>query len=114
MITFRVKKKSFHTQTAIPSSERDRQRDIPPPDKQVGVLLLIGRHAPGLMRGTLFRSGRSGTPWVHKLSLGWTIIGQTCPRWPGPHTVATQRTVISDTPTSKKTYTHIYRQTTTK
>ena len=53
--------------------------EIPPLDKEVKIQLLIVRDAPELLKVRAFKKGPKGAPWTQKLSLEWTISGQTCP-----------------------------------
>ena len=51
--------------------------EIPPLDDNAEVHLLIGRDAPELLKVRSFINGPKGAPWAQRLSLGWTISGQT-------------------------------------
>ena len=86
---------------------RDIAEKIPPLDECAKIHLLIGRNAPELRKVKAFRNGPRGTPWAHKLPLGWTIIGQVClDRQGGPVHITTQRTVIEDPSRQKDTLFH--------
>jgi hypothetical protein len=78
---------------------RDIADEIPPLDSRADVQLLIGRNAPELFKVRAFRNGPDGTPWAHKLAIGWTICGQACvDRQGGPIHVSTHRTIYYDPP----------------
>ena len=76
---------------------RDIANDIPPIDPDAEIQLLTGRNAPEIMKVRAFRNGSPGSPWAHKLCIGWTICGYQCiDRLGGPiHvlTILTNRTV---------------------
>ena len=55
---------------------QDRQALTSPVDN-AEVHLLIGRDAPELLKVRSFINGPKGAPWAQRLSLGWTISGQT-------------------------------------
>ena len=57
---------------------KDIAEEIPQKDEQAEIHLLIGWDAPELMKIRAIRNGPKGTPWAHRLALGWTIIGQIC------------------------------------
>ena len=67
--------------------------EIPPRDKEAKIQLLIVRDAPELLEVRAFKKSPKGAPWTQKLSLGWTISGQTCPDLKdGPIHVQAKRT----------------------
>ncbi|XP_044171546.1 uncharacterized protein LOC122955876 [Acropora millepora] len=51
--------------------------EIPPLDDNAEVRLLIGSDAPELLKVRSFINGPKAAPWAQRLSLGWTISGQT-------------------------------------
>ena len=96
---------------------RDIAREIPPLDSIAEVQLLIGRNAPELLKVRAFRNGPKGTPWAHKLAVGWTICGEACVgRQGGPIHIGTHRTTLNEqsTATQSKGVNVIYRQGTSK
>ena len=67
--------------------------EIPPRDKEAKIQLLIVSDAPELLEVRAFKKSPKGAPWTQKLSLGWTISGQTCPDLKdGPIHVQAKRT----------------------
>ena len=75
----------------------DISEEIPPFDNEAKVQLLIGRNTPELLKVRAFRNGPNGTPWAHKLAVGWTICGQTCiDRQGGAVHISTYRTTSYD------------------
>ena len=79
---------------------KDIAKEIPPIDTNADIQLLIGRNAPEIMKVRAFRNGPPGSPWAHKLSIGWAICGQQCvDRNGGPIHVLTHRTVYHATQT---------------
>ena len=60
--------------------------------------LLIGRDAPELLKVRRFINGPKGAPWAQRLSLGWTISGQTCLDLAGGprHAVVRRTNVLSN------------------
>ncbi|XP_048580423.1 uncharacterized protein LOC116604791 [Nematostella vectensis] len=75
---------------------REIAAHIPPPEREAGVHLLIGRDAPELLKVREFRNGPRGAPWAQRLDLGWTITGQMCLDFgKGPAHVLARRTTLS-------------------
>ncbi len=68
-------------------------------DDKAEIELLIGRNAPELLKVRAFCNRPNGTPWAHKLAIGWTICGQACiDRQGGPVHIGTHRTICHDKP----------------
>ena len=73
---------------------RNIANNIPPIDQDAEIQLLIGRNAPEIIKVRAFCNGSPGSPWAHKLSIGWTICGHQCiDRLGGPIRISTYRTV---------------------
>ena len=51
---------------------------IPEPQRDVDILLLIGRDAPPLHKVRESRNGKGNSPWAQRLDLGWVILGNAC------------------------------------
>ena len=92
---------------------RDIAREIPPLDNTAEVQLLIGRNVPELLKVRAFRNGPKGTPWAHKLAVGWTICGEACVgHQGGPIHIGTHCTTLHEqsTATQSKGVNVIYPQ----
>ena len=48
------------------------------PQRDVDILLLIGRDAPPLHKVRESRNGKGNSPWAQRLDLGWVILGNAC------------------------------------
>ena len=74
---------------------REIAEEIPPLDQNAGIHILIGCDAPELLKVRAFKNGATGTPWAHRLDLGWTITGQMCLNLAGgPAHVIAHRTAV--------------------
>ena len=51
---------------------------IPALERDVDILLLIGRDAPPLHKVRESRNGKGNAPWGQRLDLGWVILGNAC------------------------------------
>ena len=73
-------------------------REIPPLDDNAEVHLLIGRDAPELLKVRSFINGPKGALWAQRLSLGWSMSGQTCLDLAGGprHAVVRRTNVLSN------------------
>lgn len=57
---------------------REIADEIPPIDPNADIHILLGRDAPEILKVRAFKNGPKGDPLAQKLSLGWTVSGQTC------------------------------------
>ena len=57
---------------------KDIAKHIPPLDNYANILLLLGRDIPEAHHVLDQRIGMLGSPYAHKLRLGWIIIGEAC------------------------------------
>ena len=76
---------------------QDIADEIPPFDSKVQVHLLFGRDAPEIIKVKEVRNGPKGTPWAHRLTVGWTVCGEMCVKRDGePVHIRTHRTVCEE------------------